>query len=130
MTHDAFERSGAARLIASAFSNLADLLQKEIRLARAEISDKIMNLARAAALIAVAAFLGLVALLLAIEGFVFVLAALGLAMYWSCFIVAAVIAIIAAGLFFWARSKSRDLFPDRTVGQVREDVRTVKEQMR
>ncbi|HUZ67498.1 MAG TPA: phage holin family protein [Beijerinckiaceae bacterium] len=130
MTHDPFERPSAVNLIASAFSDLADLLQKEIALARAEVTEKALAAVRASALFAVAAFLGLVALLLVIEGCVFVLAALGLALYWSCFLVAVVIAVIAAGLVFYARSRGGSLFPDRTVGQVREDIRTAKEQLR
>lgn len=130
MTHEPHGRASAIDLLASTFSDLADLVQKEIRLARAEATEKIMSGVRASALFAIAGFLGLVALLFVLEGIVFVLAAFGLAMYWSCFVVAVAIAVIAAGLVFYARKRGAGLFPERTVGQVREDIRTAKEQLR
>jgi putative superfamily III holin-X len=73
MTEPHAERSGLSLLngIAALFSDYSDLVQKEIRLARAEIVEAVTSQLRSGALMAAAGFLGLVAFLLIIEGIVF-----------------------------------------------------------
>ncbi|HEX4194542.1 MAG TPA: phage holin family protein [Stellaceae bacterium] len=124
-------RPGASVLqsISELFGDYADLVQKEIRLAQAEIVDTVSRQARAAALLGVAGFLGLIAFLLVIEGIVFAIAAAGLALYWSCFLVALVLIAGAAGLYVYVRSaKTPGPILRRSLEQVRRDIRTVKEQ--
>ena len=77
-------------------SDLADLMQKEMRLAKAEIANKITLGLRAGVWMSVAAALCIIALLLVVQALIFGLsAATGLALHWSSLIVAAVLAAIA-----------------------------------
>jgi hypothetical protein len=65
-----------------------------------------------------------------IEAAIFGIASLGVALHWSCLIVAAVLATAAGGSFLYGRSTMPDtLVPTRSVQEVSEDIRTVKEQL-
>jgi hypothetical protein len=110
-------------------SDLADLMQKEMRLAKAEIANKITLGLRAGVWMSVAAALGIIALLLVVQALVFGLsAATGLALHWSSLIVAAVLAAIAAASFAKAKADTPSLAPDRAVRQVKRDIAVAKEQ--
>ena len=110
-------------------SDLADLIQKEMRLAKAEIANKITLGVRAGVWMLVAAALGSIALLLVIEACVFGLsAATGLALHWSSLIVAAVLGAIAAASFAKGKADTPSLAPDRAVHQVKRDIAVAKEQ--
>ena len=78
----------------------------------------------------VAAALGIIALLLLVQAFVFGLSATtGLALhYWSSLIVAAVLAAIAAASFAKGKADTPSLAPDRAVHQVKRDIAVAKEQ--
>lgn len=131
MSESTAGHTGASLLqgIADIFGDYADLVQKEIRLARAEIVAAVSRQVRASALLAGAGFLAMIAFFLIVEGIVFAIAATGLAVYWSCFIVAVVLIAGAAGLYAYARSSgtSRAMLA-RSVEQIRRDISTVKEQ--
>jgi hypothetical protein len=110
-------------------SDLADLMQKEMRLAKAEIANKITLGLRAGVWMSVAAALGIIALLLVVQAMVFGLsAATGLALHWSSLIVAALLAAIAAASFAKAKADTPSLAPDRAVHQVKRDLAIAKEQ--
>ena len=110
-------------------SDLADLIQKEMRLARAEIANKITLGVRAGVWMLVAAALGIIALLLVIEACVFGLsAATGLALHWSSLIIAAALSVIAAASFAKGKADTPSLAPDRAVHQVKRDIAVAKEQ--
>ena len=110
-------------------SDLADLIQKEMRLAKAEIADKITLGVRAGVWMLVAAALGIIALLLVIEACVFGLsAATGLALHWSSLIIAAALSVIAAASFAKGKADTPSLAPDRAVHQVKRDIAVAKEQ--
>ena len=110
-------------------SDLADLIQKEMRLAKAEIANKITLGVRAGVWMLVAAALGIIALLLVIEACVFGLsAATGLALHWSSLIVAAALSVIAAASFAKGKADTPSLAPDRAVHQVKRDIAVAKEQ--
>lgn len=110
-------------------SDLADLMQKEMRLAKAEIADKITLGVRAGVWMLVAAALGIIALLLVIEACVFGLsAATGLALHWSSLIIAAALSVIAAASFAKGKADTPSLAPDRAVHQVKRDIAVAKEQ--
>jgi Putative Actinobacterial Holin-X, holin superfamily III len=129
MTHDPQDPTSTARLIAATLSDLADLMQKEGRLARAELVEKAGAGVRSAVCLGVAAIFAFVAFLVAVAGVVFVVASFGLAMQWSCFIVAAALIILAIVLLLVARARA-GLTPERFLAQVRKDVRIAKEQAR
>jgi len=110
-------------------SDLADLMQKEMRLAKAEIANKITLGLRAGVWMSVAAACGIIALLLVVQAFVFGLsAATGLALHWSSLIVAAVLGAIAATSFAKGKADTPSLAPDRAVHQVKRDIAAAKEQ--
>jgi hypothetical protein len=126
--------TGDVSLIGAAsdlLTTLSDLVRKELRLARAEISQKLSQGLRSAVWIVAAAILGMLALVLVAEAAVFALASVGLALYWSCLVVAAVLAVIAAlALYVGQAGMSSDLSPARTVRQFNEVVKSATEQLR
>jgi hypothetical protein len=129
----AYEQTrGAAlpRAFAEVLADLADLIQKEIRLARAEISDRLSTNIQGGVWMAVAGVLGFVAMLLLLEAIVFGIASLGLALHWSCLIVTAAIALLAAIAFAKGRADMRsDVMPRRTMRSVQRDISVAKEHL-
>jgi hypothetical protein len=80
---------------------------------------------------AAAAILGLFAALLVAEAAVFALASVGLAPHWSCLLVAAILAALAAIAFYAGQvGMSGDLSPARTVRQFNQAIRSATEQLR
>ena len=130
MAHDSIRDTALVHTLADVLGDVSDLVQKEIRLARAELAEKVTSGMQASLWMVVAGFLGLVAALLVIEAIVFALASLGLALYWACLLVAAVLAAGGAGAFAYGRSAVRQmLVPARGIRQINEDIRTAKEQL-
>jgi hypothetical protein len=111
-------------------TDLADLMQKEMRLARAELSEKLSITIRAGVWMAVAAVLAILAALLVVQACVLGLsAATGIALHWSSLIVAALLA--AGGGAAFAKGKAdvpEQLAPDRAINQVKQDIAVAKEQ--
>jgi hypothetical protein len=130
MAHDALRNSSLSRTLSDLLADFTDLMQKEIRLARAEIGEKISARLQATVWMAAAGLLGLVAALLVIEGIVFTLVSWGLSPAISCLLVAAVVALLGAILFYQARSMlAGGLLPSRTARQFSQDINTAKEQL-
>lgn len=118
------------RAVSDVVSDLADLFQKEMRLARAELSAKIATKLHAGVWISAAVVLGLMAALLVVQAAVFAIASYGIALYWSCLIVAGVVAAIAVITYLKGRSDAQEeLAPTRTINQIKRDISTVKEQL-
>ena len=117
-------------VVSSVVADLADLFQKEMRLARAELSAKISTKIQAGVWMSAAGVLGLIAALLVVQAAVFGIASYGIALHWSSLIVAGVVAAIAAIFFFKGRSDAKEeLAPTRTINQVKRDIATAKEQL-
>jgi len=115
MALDHLQNSGLARALTDLLADLAELVQKELQLAKTEITEKISARLRASAWMVAAGVLGMVAVLLIVEAAVFAIASLGLALYWSCLVVAAVLAAGAAAAFYHGRSLTEEeLLPSRT----------------
>jgi Putative Actinobacterial Holin-X, holin superfamily III len=111
-------------------TDLADLMQKEMRLARAELSEKLSITIRAGVWMSVAAVLAILAALLVVQACVLGLSgATGIALHWSSLIVAALLA--AGGGAAFAKGKAdvpEKLAPDRAINQVKQDIAVAKEQ--
>jgi hypothetical protein len=122
--------SSLPNAFSSLITDLADLMQKEMRLARAELSEKLSITIRAGVWMSVAAVLAILAALLVVQACVLGLsAATGIALHWSSLIVAAVLA--AAGGAAFAKGKAdvpEQLAPDRAINQVKQDIAVAKEQ--
>jgi uncharacterized membrane protein YqjE len=116
--------------VSNVVAGLADLFQKEMRLARAELSEKIATKLQAGIWMSVGGVLGLIAGLLVVQAVVFGIASYGIALHWSCLIVAGVLAVIAVMSFFKGRSDAKEeLAPTRTINQLKQDIATAKEQL-
>jgi uncharacterized protein YacL len=130
MALDHLQNSGLTRAVTDLLADLAELVQKELQLAKTEITEKITSRLRASVWMVVAGILGMIAALLVVQAAVFALASFGLALHWSCLLVAAVLIAIAAAAFFHGRSLTDDeLLPSRTARQVAQDIKTTKEQL-
>jgi len=130
MPFDGIRNSALVSTLADLLDDLPDLLKKEVRLAQAEFTEKLKDGIQASVWMIVAGALGLVTFLILIQAAIFAIASLGLALHWSCLIVAAVIGACAATAFLYGRSTMpNSLVPTRSVSQVNEDIRTVKEQL-
>ncbi|HLH92161.1 MAG TPA: phage holin family protein [Xanthobacteraceae bacterium] len=129
MAHETFN-SAFVQTVANLIGDAAELIQKEIALARAEIAAKISERVESVAWFAVAGILGFVVLLLVAEAAVFGLVAAGLAPGWASLIIAAAAAILAAAAFAYGKSAARTSpMPTRSLHQINQDIRTVKEQL-
>jgi len=124
------KNSALPRALSEVIGDVADLLQKEIQLARTEVSEKISTKLRAGAWMSVTAIAGLIAVLLVVQAVVFGIAATGIALHWSCLIVAAAMAAIAAIAFFIGKADAnQSVAPTHSIHQVKRDFSTVKEQL-
>jgi len=118
------------RILSIVVGDLADLVQKELRLARTEVVDKLSTKMQAGIWMAAAGMLGLIALLLVVQAAVFAIASFGIALHWSCLIVAAAVALLAGMAILKGRSDAQEeITPTRTINQIKRDIATAKEQL-
>jgi uncharacterized membrane protein YqjE len=96
MDYDRLRHSGLVQAVTDLFADLADLLQKELQLAKTEITENLVSRLRATVWMVVAGGLAILAVLLLIEAAVLGIASFGIALRWSCLIVAGVLLLIAA----------------------------------
>jgi len=116
--------------LSDAVEDLGALLQKEVRLAKAELAEKLATKLRAGVWMSVTGIFGLCAVLVLIEAVVFAIASYGLALHWSCLIVAAALAVVAVGAYAIGRADARaSVSPSRTIHQFQRDVAAAKEQL-
>jgi hypothetical protein len=127
---DNLKQEALPRAFSDVIGDLADLFQKEVRLARAELSEKLSVKLRAGVWLSVAGVLAVVTALLVVQAAVFAIASYGIALHWSCLIVAAVLAAVGGAAFAKGRSDAaEELTPTRTLHQVKQDIATAKEQL-
>jgi uncharacterized membrane protein YqjE len=101
-----------------------------LQLAKTEITEKIASRLRASVWMVVAGVLGMIAAFLLMEAAVFGIASFGIALHWSCLLVAAVLAAGATAAFFQGRAAAQDeLLPTRTAKQISQDIKIAKEQL-
>jgi hypothetical protein len=130
MAHENLGDSTLVRSLGDVLGSFADLVQKEIRLAKAEVSDKLASKLQASVWLVVAGFLGLLVSILLVEAAVFAIASFGIHLYWACLIVAAIVAAAGAACFYHGRSLAEaDLAPHRALNQISQDIKTAKEQL-
>jgi len=121
-----------ASVLTEIVSEVAYLIQTEIRLARAEISEKLGNAANGGKYIAIGGVLLLVSLFLLLTAVVRFLVLAGIPDHWSYLIVGAVVAIAGVVLVMKGANNlsGSALVPKRTIDQVRADITVVKEQVK
>jgi hypothetical protein len=126
MALESLRNSVLNRTLVDLLGDLSDLISKEIRLARAELTEKVQSIIRVGAWAAVAALLCLMVVFFLLEAAVFALVGLGLAAYWACLIVAGLLAAFGAGAIAFSRSAASPS-PSRSIRQLNADIRTAKE---
>jgi len=120
----------AALPLSEVVADLADLFQKEFRLARAEVLAKLSSKLHAGIWMSVAGVLAVVTALVLVEAAIFAIASYGIALHWSCLIVAAALGVLAGAFYFKGQADAREeLMPTRTIQQVKRDIATAKEQL-
>jgi uncharacterized membrane protein YqjE len=121
-----------ASLMSETVSDLAYLVQTEIRLARAEVGEKLSRAANGGVYLGMAAVMSITGLVVLLFAAVRWLEIAGVPDQWSMLIVGALVLGTAGVLgMIGARSlKSSELRHDRTIEQVRADFSVAKEHMR
>jgi len=119
-----------ARALTDVVGDFTDLLQKELKLARAEISANFAAKLHGGLWIAIATVFAGLTFFLALQALVFGIASYGVAIHWSCLIVAGTTAVLAALAFLVGRTNAdRPFMPQRTIHQLKQDVNLSKEQL-
>jgi len=130
MAYEQLKQSGFASSLSATLADLSDLFQKELRLARAEMTEKLSVKVRAGVWMMVAGLFGLIAFFLLVQAAVFGIASFGIALHWACLIVAGVIGAAAAVTYYRGRADAQEnLAPTRTITQIKRDIAVTKEQL-
>jgi uncharacterized membrane protein YqjE len=128
MAIEDLKHTALPRALANAVADAIDLVQKELRLARAEIADKVARKLKAGVYFSASGVLAFIAVLVFVEAAIFALAMRGLAFHWACLVVAAVLAVLAGALFAFGRAEAHEsVVPERTIAQFKQDIATAKE---
>jgi Putative Actinobacterial Holin-X, holin superfamily III len=130
MAYERLKNATLPQALSEVVADLADLFQKELRLAKAEISAKIATKLSAGIWMSAAAVVALLAVFIVVQAIIFAIASYGIAMHWSCLIVAAGLAAIAGIAFLKGRADAQEeLTPGRTIHQIKRDISSAKEQL-
>jgi hypothetical protein len=130
MAYESLQDSLLITTLRDLATDVSDLLRKEIRLAKAEVTEAVAGRVKAGVWIVVAGLLGLVALLLVMQALVFGIASLGIGLHWASLIVAAVLGGLAAGAFLYGRSLANaSPTPTRTRRQINADITAMREHL-
>jgi uncharacterized membrane protein YqjE len=120
--------SALSHAVGDVLQDVSELVQKELKFARAELASNLNAVLRKVIGVAIAAVFALVALLALAEAVIFALVSQGMALHIACLVVggaAAVVAIIA-----YAASHGRaSVTPSRTLEHMSADIRTAKEHL-
>ena len=111
-------------------SDLADLLHKEVQLARAELSSNLSAKLRGVVWLGFAGVFGLLTLALLSGAIVAWVTTFGVSLHLAFLTVAGGAAVLAALTYFAGRQERQgELFLSRTIEQVKHDIETTKEQL-
>ena len=116
-------------LISDVLRLSSGLIQKEIKLAKAELGENINRAGVAIGLLVGAAILAMIALNLIAGTLVAALATAGISVVWSSLIVASFFAVFALIMVLKAQSdlKMASRVPSRTAARIRRDANALKE---
>ena len=120
-----------ASVLTQIVSDVAFLMQTEIRLARSELSDKVSQAANGGVYIGIAAVLGLSGLILLLMSAVQWLDTAGVPERWGYLLVGGATLLIGIALALKGRNnfKASSLKPDKTIEQLKADYTVAKEQV-
>jgi uncharacterized membrane protein YqjE len=130
MGYERLRSTALPHALQSFLGDFADLVGKEVRLAKAEMSEKLSHKRRAAIWLGLAAFMGLLASMALIQAIALGIAALGLHLGWASLIVAAGLIGLAIAFYFAGKADAAEsLAPTRTIDQIKRDISLAKEQL-
>ena len=130
MAADRLRDSTLPTALSNVVADVAELLQKEIQLARAELSHKLSMKIRGGYWLFAAAFILLLAAAAFCQAAVIWIVTFGIALHVACLIVGGFLLAVAALAYLVGRGDiSEGLTPDRSIHQIKEDMRTTKEQL-
>ena len=111
---------------------LGTLIQKEIQLAKTEMTARVTTVGRDAAMMGAGGALAYAALLIGLMALAFLLAELTRSTWLSFLIVAIVVGVIAAVLIQRGRAELQrtDLTPRQTIETIKEDAEWAKQQVK
>ncbi len=114
------------------FGQFTTLVRKEGQLARAEMSEKVGQVAAGLVLVVIGAVLLMPALVILLEAAVAALERAGLAPPWAALIVGGVVLLVGLILLMVGinRLKAENLVPQKTINQLQEDASVAKRQVR
>src|ERR1041384_6140925 len=117
-------------VLTAVVSEVAYLLQTELRLARAELAEKFNQYINGGVLLGAAIAVALPGLVVFLLGVARWLAVAGMAEQWALLLVGVVVIAIGAGLAFAGiKALKVSPVPERTIEQVRADFSIAKEQV-
>src|SRR4029078_10654796 len=120
MAHERLNHPSLPKALSDVVSDLAELFQKELRLARAELSSNISTKIRGGIWLRIAGPLGLLALILLLGALVAWVVTFGVSLHLAFLIVAAGVAVIAVLAYYAGRSEARgESAPARTMNKTR-----------
>ncbi|MGZ3338736.1 MAG: phage holin family protein [Reyranella sp.] len=129
MLNQPLRRPGVVTLATAAFSQTADLLQTEFRLAKVELAEKMTALRGGLIMILIGAIFLIAALGLVLQALVSILINSGVSPSVAILLVAGGAAVIGLILFLVGQNRldPAGLSPDRTLNSLSRDSRMVKE---
>ena len=117
-------------ILSEVLGDFVGLFQKELQLARAELSSNISAKFRGGAWLALAGLLGLLAFALLLGSLVTWIATFDVSLHVAFLMVAAGVALLAVFAYFAGRKEIQAEFtPSRTISQVKQDIEATKEQL-
>jgi len=130
MTPDTDSRS-LPTLLADLTQQGSALIQTELRLLRAEMSEKLAQVGAASVKVLAGALCLVAALLILLQALIIALARFGLDPAWTSLLVGIVVAVLGAVLIRRGTSQLAPLHlsPTRTEAQLSQDLRAVKDQV-
>ena len=130
MAADRLRDSMLPNALSNVLSDIADLFQKELQLAKAELSSRLATKLRGGVWMLVAAALLLLAGAVFSQALVIWITTFDIAPHTACLIVGAMLLALASIAYLAGRGDvSEDLTPTRSIHHIKEDIRTTKEQL-
>jgi len=121
--------SAMGHAVGDVLQDVSELVQKELRFARAELTSNLNAVVWKVAGIIIAAVFALVALLALTEAAVFALVSQGMPLHFACLVAGGAAAMIAVIAYTASRSRA-SVSPSRTLQHIGADIRTAKEHLR
>jgi hypothetical protein len=121
-------RSALTHAVGDVLQDVSELVQIELRLAKAEFASGLRSLVWKVGLLAIAVVFAVATVLALIEAAIFALMDYGMAAYLACLVVGGSVAVLALIAYFAGRSRA-SVTPSRTLQHVSADIRTAKEHL-